>query len=307
MSHRRTRGTGVAFEQSLRCGIVLAAGILIGSAFSVPSASAALLREAAGAVEPTLRSVHAVASTAPSLPSLAPPATPSAPAAPQLPVRLPTVPQLPVRLPTEGAPTPSSSHPSSGVDAPSVDEIAGAARNSIGSVTSAGEKTAKQATTSSGNDGGWASVLQSDSGAGAGKATSRPIDTASRAPLRIAPAEVAALQRWFARIWPAIALADGEAGRGWLARVIERGLLHPAVVAIARLLSLGPPAIREAGDSPLVGPPVPANAPQPALSNVPGPADGKSISYIVTFAALLALLAFTVWREFRSTLRTWMR
>jgi hypothetical protein len=88
---------------------------------------------------------------------------------------------------------------------------------------------------------------------------------------------------------------------------MEEDLLRPAIVAITQLLSLGPPTIREAGDSPLAGPTVPANAPQSALSNVPGLADGKSIIYIVALAALMALVAFKVWREFRSTLRAGVR
>ncbi len=45
------------------------------------------------------------------------------------------------------------------------------------------------------------------------------------------------------------------------------------------------------------------SAPEGFLSNVASPADWKKIAYLAVMAALLALLAFTIWREFRPALR----
>jgi hypothetical protein len=306
MSHRRTRVTGIAFGQSLWRGIALVAGVvLIGLVSSVPSASA-LLREAAGTVGSTVRSVQATANTPPSLPSLpraTPPATPTTPAAPQ----------VPGQLPTQATPTPSPSSngsggsTGSGGDLPSAGGITGAARSSLDSVTSTRGATATQAAASAGGNGGGASVLRSP--AGAGKATPRAIGTASSAPLSVSDARVA-LQHWFARVWPAIALGGSEAGRDFVARLVEEDLFRPVVVVMARLLSLAPPTIRAAaiqaaGDSPLVRHPVTANEePQLALPDVPAvPVDQEKTLYLIASAALLATLAFMLRGEFRSTFR----
>lgn|GEM_PF-6609834 len=292
MSRGWMNRTGIAFEQRLWRRIVLVAGaILIGSVSSVPSASATLLGEAADTVGSSVESVDAIPNAAPSLPSPMPPATPPAPAAPP----------APVKLQTEAAPTPSSSPSGSGVNVPSVDGIASAARNSVGSVTSTGKETTQQAAASARNDGSRVSTRPNGPDAGAGKATPRVLGTASSAPPSITAADVAALQRWFARIWPAIPLGGG-AGRGWAVRVME-DLFRPAAAASARLLFLAPSVARAAGDSPFVGHPGTANAPQLALPNAPVSADGKRIIYLIVLAALLALLAFTIWREFRSALR----
>jgi hypothetical protein len=300
MSRGPTNGTGIAFEQRLWRRIVLVAGaILIGSVSSVPAASATLIGEAADTVGSTVESVDATPNAAPSLPSAMPPATPSAP------VATPAAPRAPVKLQTEAAPTPSLSPPSPGVNVPSVDGIAGVARNSVGSVTSTGKETTQQVAASARNDGSQVSTPPNGPDAGASKATPRAIGTPSSAPPSITAAKVAALQRWFARIWPAISLGGG-AGRGWAARVIG-DLFRPAATATARLLFLAPLAARAAGDSPFVGHPGTTNAPQLALHNAPVSADGKRIIYLIVLAALLALLAFTIWREFRSSLRPGVR
>lgn len=300
MSRGRTNGTGIAFEQRLWRRIVLVAGaILIGSVSSVPAASATLIGEAADTVGSTVESVDATPNAAPSLPSAMPPATPPAP------VATPAAPQAPVKLQTEAAPTPSLSPSSSGVNVPSVDGIAGAARNSVGSVTSTSKETTQQVAASARNDGSQVSTPPNGPDAGASKATPRAIGTPSSAPPSITAAEVAALQRWFARIWPAIPLGGG-AGRGWAARVIG-DLFRPAAAATARLLFLAPLVARAASDSPFVGHPGTAIAPQLALPNAPASADGKRTIYLIVLAALLALLAFTIWREFRSVLRPGVR
>jgi len=329
MSRGQANGTGIAFERRFWCRIGLVAGaILIGSVSSVPSASATLVGEAADVVGSTVKSVDAAPNAAPSLPSPTPPATPrppvappapvapqapatpQAPAAPQAPAgpQAPAAPRTPVKSQTEATPTPSPSPPSSGVKVPSVDGIAGAARNSIGSVTSTGRETTQRAAApaaSARNAGSRVSTPPNGPDAVASKATPSAIGTASSAPPSITAAEVAALQRWFARVWPAIPLGGGGAGRGWAAGVIG-DLFRPAAAATARLLSLVPLVARAAGDSPFVGHPGTANAPQLALPNA-APADGKKIIYLVVLAALLALLGFTIWREFRSALRPGVR
>lgn len=310
MSRRRTNETRIAFEQRLWRRIALVAGaILIGSVSSVPTASATLMGEAADtvgstveSVGSTVESVDATPNAAPSLPSAMPPATPPAP------VAAPAAPQAPVKSQTEAAPTPSLSPSrsgispsSSGVNVPSVDGIAGAARNSVGSVTSTSKEATQQVAASARNDGSQISTIPNGRDAGASEATPRAIGTPSSAPPSITAAKVAALQRWFAHIWPAIPLG-GSAVRGWAARVIW-DLFRPAAATTARLLPLAPLVARAASDSPFVGHPGTAIAPQPALPDAPASADGKRTIYLIVLAALLALLAFTIWREFHSVLR----
>lgn len=307
MSRRRTNLTGIAFEQRLWHRIVLVAGaILIGSVSSAPAASASVIGEVADTVGSTVESVDAAPSAAPSLPSATPPGTPSPP------VATPAAPQAPVKLQTEAAPTPSPSPSGPGVDVPSPDKIAGVARNAVGSVTSAGREATQQAPVSARHDGGrgisdgsQVSTSPSAPDAGASKATPRAIGTPSSAPPSIAPVEVAALQRWFARIWPAIPLGGG-AGRGWAAGAIG-DLFRPAVAATARLLFLAPLAARATSASPFVGHPGTAISPRLSLPDARAPADGTRIAYLIVLAALLALLAFTIWKEFRSALRPGVR
>jgi hypothetical protein len=120
---------------------------------------------------------------------------------------------------------------------------------------------------------------------------------------------VAALQRWFARVWPAISLGGSGVDRGPAAGTAAGDLLPPAAAAAiaARLLSPAPPLSRAAGDSALGVHPGTTNAPQPALPGAHAAAHGAEIIYLFALAALLALLAFTLWREFRSALRPGMR
>ncbi len=305
MSRGRMNGTGIACERCLWRRIFLVAGaILIGSVSSVPVASATLIGETADTVGSTVGStvetVDATANGAPSPPSAMPPATPPAP------VATPAAPQAPVKLQTEAAPTPSSSPSSPGVDVPPVDGIASAARNVVGSVTSAGKETTQQVAAPIRNDDSQVSTPPNGPTADASKAAPRAIGTPSSAPSSIAAAEVAALQRRFARIWPAIPLGGG-AGREWVARVIG-GLFRQTAVAAAQSLFSTPLVARAAGDSPSVGQPG-RTAISPRLSPPAAPvsAGGTRVIYLVVIAALLALLAFTVWREFRSALRPGVR
>jgi hypothetical protein len=296
MSRVRSNGIAIAFERRLWRRIALVAGaILIGSVSSVPSASA-MPGEVTDTVRSTVESVDATPNAAPSLPGSMPPAPPSPPVATP----------APVRLQTEAPPPTSSASPSSSdVNVPSADGIASAVRNSVGSVTSTGRETTQQAAASARDDGSWVSTPPNGPGTQAqarlpSAARSAP---ASSSPPSITAAEVAALQRWFIRVWPAIAL--GGLGRGWAARVIG-DLFRPAAATTARLPFLPPLASRAPSDSPFAGHPGAANAPQLALPNSPASADSRII-YRVVLAALLAFLAFTIWREFRSALRPGVR
>jgi hypothetical protein len=278
MSRRPTHGTGIASRQRLRRIVLVAGAVLIGSASSVPvpSASATLMGEAANTVGSAVESVAPVA------------------------------PRAPVKLRPEAVPAPSPPPSSSGVGVPPVDGVAGAAGDSAGSVTSIGRETTQQAAAASvRNAGSPVSIPTNGPDAGAGRATPRPIGTASSAPTSITVAEVAAVKRWIARIWPAIPLG-GNAGRALAARAMG-DLLRPAAAATARLLSLAPLIARGTDGSPYSGHPGTASASRLALPDVSASADGRGIIYLIVLVALLAFLAFPIWREFRSVLRPWLR
>jgi hypothetical protein len=278
-------------KHCLRRGVVLAsAAILTGSVSGAPSASATPGEEVAGTADATVKAVQAAPNAVQSLPSAVPPAT--APAPPQVPIQQPAQTSKP-------RPSPSGS----GADAPSVQRTAGTARDSV-SVSSSGAETTKRATSSAGENGGRTPAFQNRPDAGASKAP--PVNTPSRAPPSITPAEVAALQRWFFRIWPAIALGGDGVDRGEAAGVLMGDLLRPAAAAIARLLPLALPTTAASGDSPLDEHPGAANTSKPALPDAPTAATGRELIYLVALVALLALLAFTIWRELRAVLHPWL-
>lgn len=270
-------------------GVVLAAAaILTGSVSGAPSASATPGEEVAGTADATVKAVQGAPNTVQSLPSAVPPAT--APAPPQVPIQQPAQTSKPTPSPT-----------GSGADVPSVKRTADTARDSV-SVSSTGAETTKRAIPSAGENGDRTPAFQNPRDAGPSKAAP-PVNTPSRAPPSIKPAEVAALQRWFFRIWPAIPLGGNGVDRGEAARVLMGDLLRPAAAAIARLLSLAPPITAASGDSPLGEHPGTANTPKPAL---PDAATGRELIYLVALVALLALLASTIWRELRAVLRPWL-
>jgi len=290
-----------------RTALIIVA-ILIGSAFNVPSASATVVGEAGDVVGSIVDSVDP-AETVPSLPP-----APSAPA-PAKPS--PTPP--PVKSPAEAPPSPDP--PASGGDAPSPDRVVGAVRDSADSIASAGRETTQRAIAPTGNyggrvteggrdggrvtDGGRASASASGRDGDVNTEASRPAGAGSNPQPSIAAAEVAAFRRWLARIWPAIALGGG-AGDGWGAGLIaDLFLLRPAAAFAVRLLT--PPNAGAAGGPGPVGHPAAANAPQPALPAVPASPDGEKTVYLAVFVALLAFLVFTIWREFRTTLRPGVR
>ena len=286
-----TKAMQPGLKHCLRRGVVLAgAAILTGLVSAVPSASATPAEEVAGTADATVKSVQAASNAAQSLPSAVPPATAPAP---------PPPPQVPIQQPAQTSkPTPSPT--GSGADVPSAKRTVSTARDSV-SVSSTGAETTKLAT-SAGENGGRTPAFQNRPDAGASKAA--PVNSPSRAPPSIKPAEVAVLQRWFFHIWPAIPLGDG-ADRGEAARVLLGDLLRPAAAAIARLLPLAPAITAASGDSSLGDHPGTASAPKPALPDAPAAATERSLIYLVALVALLALLAFTIWREFRAVLRPW--
>jgi len=322
------RGSGVAAERSLwRGAACVAAWLLIGWVALVGPASAGIVKEATdrvassagadqgavNALPPPPKAVPSPPKAVPSPPKAVPPPSkalpppskvvpsPSPPAPPRIPSR-----------PTGGAPgkAPAPPHPppSSGVDAPGDDGIAGVAGDAGRSVTSAAGEAGDRVPTGP-SEGGSANAAPSDP-AGAGKKTRlSAAATAKRTPLSVGPADVAAVQRWFARVWPAIALG-GEDGQGLLVpTAIAAELLRPLIAVADRSLQAVASVVRAVGGdgAPAAGRPVQPHAPNGFLSNVAAAADWEKIPYLVAIAILLALLAYTMWREFRSALRPHVR
>jgi hypothetical protein len=297
MSRSRTGVFGRAFPRDSLRVAVAAAVALIMTVFPA-SASAGLGREAAETAASTLKSVEETAKAA--LPKALPP-SPPAPVAQPAP---------PPRAPAESASTPrqggsgSADRPAA---APPAQGIAGVARGAIGSVAGAGSEVAAEVATPRRDDG---SALVAPSGrdpaADARRATIRGNGNHVGAPISVRVAEVAALRRWLARVWPAIALgADGSVG----ARVVGAvagDLLQPAIAALTRLPLESPlaPSLSSV-DSPLGGSSGPVTASEPSTASVPAPGEGGNLLYLLPIAGLLALLAFTVWREFDAALRPW--
>jgi hypothetical protein len=305
---RRSVG-GTRFGRLLRRGLGLVlGGVLLGSVAGAPSAPATPVGEAGDIAGLPEKAVQATPNAVPSPPST----TPSPPVATPAPPRVP-------REPPTGAPSaPSPSPPGSGgAGAPSGDGITGAAQNAAGSVTSAVREAATRAIPSVSNErgssarseGGVVSAPRSnpDAGANANEAPTRARGAGPSQPPSIAAAREVALRRWFARIWPAIALGGSDAARGWVSRIIEERLLRPAVAAIARSLALVPPTALAVGDSLPGGHRGTGNDPQRALPSAPPVLGRGKIVYLVAITALLALLAFTIWKEFRSALRPHVR
>lgn len=291
MSRRPANGTGIALrERSWRLTVLVAGAMLVGLASGVPSASATLVGEVAEGVGSTVESVEAIPNATP-VPSAIPPAPP------------PAAPQAPPPVQTEVVPMPSPSPSHSPGNVPAGDGTAGTAKDAVGSVASSGTEAPQQKAASVGTEGSRVSAFPDGSAPVPANATSRA--TVGGAPPSIVAAEVAPLHRWLARIWPAIALGAG-ADRGWLAGMTVN-LLRPAAVATARVLSLTPPVTPVHREPRPVGQHETASVSQSALPDGPVSVDGERLVYLVAFAALLAVLAFTIWREFRSALRPGVR
>jgi hypothetical protein len=313
VDRRQARRAGSAFGRLRHAAASVAAAVLIG-AVSAPAASAGLVERVADTVGSTVKSVQAGATAVnavPSLPSAPPPAKPSSPSSqvatpappPQAPPRLPSKELLPSKEPSA---IPSRDGAGS-ADPASVDEAAGTARGVVDSVTSAGSEAATGAVTRERSDDGPALTPQRGADRSASEAVvGRGRTASSSPPVAVRAAEVAALQRWLARVWPAVSLGGSGVIGARVAEVIAGDLFRPALAAVTGLMlaSSSLPITQASGAPPLAGGPAVPNTPQPAPTPVPA-ADGGSLLYLLAVAGLLGLLAFTVWREFDVALRPW--
>lgn len=314
MKCRRSRRTGFAFERLRRCAATSVTGVVLVGAVCVSSASAGLVKDVGSTVGSTVKSVQDTAKSiqdtaaAPPPPSTSPPVKPpkSSPAA-----GTPTPPPRdPVKLPgKEPSPSPSRSSADS-ADPPSADGVAGAAPGVVGSVTGVGNKAANGTATYERSGGAPAAASQHRADRGASEASVPRSRTGSSPPVAVRAAEVAALQRWLARVWPAIALGGGEISGVGMVETIAGDLFRPALAAITGVLLASSPILPTSGDPlPLSGHQGVAGASRsaPAPPPVPATGDGGGIVYLIAIAGLLALLAFTVWREFRIALHPGLR
>ncbi|HET7120283.1 MAG TPA: hypothetical protein VFI17_03405 [Solirubrobacterales bacterium] len=103
---------------------------------------------------------------------------------------------------------------------------------------------------------------------------------------------------------PDVGANDGATRATTTAASAPRSL---TTAAIARLLVLAPSVLRGASGSPVVGHAEAKTAPRLTVPGAPTVAEVERISYLVVLAALLALLALTVWREFRPAHRARVR
>jgi hypothetical protein len=301
----RARRAGSVFERSLHRAATLAVGVILIGAVSVPTASAGLVEGAADIVGSTVKSVQASANGAPSLPSTTLPVKPPGPPLKSPPAATPAPPpQAPVKLPSQGS-SPSSSRAGTGsAEPPSVGGIAGAAQGAVDSVTRVGNEAASGATTSEHGAEAPATAPLHRVDRGASEAIVRERRKASSPLVAVRAAEVAALQRWLARVWPAISLGgSGVIGPG-VVGVIAGGLFRPALAAVTGVLVASSPILPTSGDAPLAEHHGVAGASRSAPNPAPTPAaaEGGSVFYLIVMAGLLALLAFTVWREFQISL-----
>jgi hypothetical protein len=306
------RESGFAVGRTLWRGIVCVAALIsIGVAVPVDPVSAGIVKEATDRVESTVAAVDETVNALPPPPKVvpSPPPPPSPSAAPRIPSRpAGNAPSAPT---SETPQAPLLPQPGSGKAAPSGDGISRAAAGASGraaagasgSDTTAGGEAADRVAGSR-PDGDFPSARSSGDPAAAGEETRLGATAAARrSPLSVRPADVAAVRRWIARIWPGVPLGGGSDGGGILTAVGTE-LLRPAITAVARSLLAVAGVARAVGDggaSP-VGTPAKPSAPHGFLSNVASPTTWTQIPYLVAIAALLALLAFTIWREFRSAL-----
>jgi hypothetical protein len=337
---RRTRTAESVFERAWSRTVTLVVGLTLIGAVSAPTASAGLAEKAADTVASTVKSVQAGANGAPSPPSATPPVSPpvSPPGPPPKPAPAatpaPPPPQAPVKPPPSRGPSPSPPRAGTGsAEPPSADGVPGAAQHAAGAVAGVGEEAASRAaTTSERSGGGRAAAPQRrvDPAAGEHRAeggsseprteagssehraeagSSEPIvrrsRTTSSPSVALRPAEVATLQRWLARVWPAIALGGGATNNGTEAvEAIAGSLLRPVLAVVAGALLVSSPIPPTSDGAPLAGHHGVAGASRPAPNSAPVPAapQGGGVLYLILMVGLLALLAFTVWREFHVAL-----
>lgn len=276
----------MSWERRPRRLAPIASAILLGVGLlaAPPFASAALNGDAAGAAGAAVESVQAAPQSVPSLPSAAPPT--QAPA-----------PRAPAELPTGASPTPPRPSTGSGSAAPATHDE-GDGVDAVGVVKSVTAEVPAR-TTSSGTDG--AGRLAHHGGSGSSPSSFSASGERPGAPPSIRAARAAPLQRWLAHVWPAIRLGGG-AGRAAPVVAVAEGLLRPAAALAQKLALALSHAPRPTGSSLTEGPGA-ANPQHLPVPTVPPVGDRPKTLYLIALAALMALLAFTVWREFRSALR----
>jgi hypothetical protein len=302
MDRRQIRRTGFAVGRPRHCVATLAAGVALLGVVCVPSASAGPLKEVVDTVGSTLRSAQEGVNATQS-----PPNTPAA--TPPSPVVTPAPPaQAPSKSPNAEPPASSVRSGTGPADLPPVDRIGGAAQRTVDSVAPVGSEAPNPPPTSERSDGRTAAAPQPRADRGASMATDHGSRTASSPPVAVRAAEVAALQRWLARIWPAVALGGSGASGTGVVEVDAGDLLRPALTAVTGLLLASSPVIPSSGDASLAGHQGVAGASRSATAPPPATAeDGGKIVYLIAIAGLLGLLAFTVWREFRLALHPGLR
>lgn len=311
MIDRRT-GAGIAFERHWRRAAALAVAVIaLGAVFvpsASPSASAGPVEDVVGAVGPTLKSAQDSVNAIPSPPSPTPAATPPSPAATQAPPAQAQS-KSPSKSPGEEPPASSARSGASPAEPPPVDRVAAAAQKTVDSVGRIGSEAASPPPASGGGDDTPAAAPQHRADRGAGEAIVPLRRTASGPPVAVRAAEVAALQRWLARIWPAVALGGGGAGGAGVVEAVAADLLRPVLTAVTGLLLASSPVIPSSGDASLAGHQGVAGASRSAPAPSPPAAadDGGKIVYLIAIAGLLGLLGFTVWREFRLALHPRLR
>jgi hypothetical protein len=289
------KGSAVWVESAWRPWVApiaaLAALLLLGLFGPISAASAGLLKEATDRVESTVDSVGGAADALPPPPTAPPPP----PATPRLP------PEPSVKAPPPAKPPPPS-RPDPALEAPSSDRATAAAGSPPAAPTGLGREAPDRAAPTQGKGGG-SGTPSADAPAGAGGPDPGGAGRATRAPLSVGPADAAAVRRWIARVWPGVPLGGGT-GRASISEAIGADLLRPAVAAATRSLHAVSAVARAVGfgDAQPADSPAGPSARHGFLSNVASPAPWEDVPYFVAIGALLALLAFTVWREFRSVL-----
>lgn len=290
MSVCGTHRGAFASKAHLRWGISIVGAALIALILGAPFASAS----------PPIPPIPSVGIPAPpSLPS-APPPQPSVPTAPPVQVEVPTVPQVPVvkaaTAKVDGT-TPDSSHlapgssgdstkaSSPGVDLPAVDAIESRTEGGVGASTEEAHRTATAARgKGSAGDGALPSGAPADS-----------LESARAAPLLLA------------YVWPAIAL-------GPVAQKLLRALQEQWEIATSLAVSDVPRLL--SGSAGAGGADRAARPSERAAASNPSPGDSRGIQlpsggaisllvFIISGAALMALLIYTVRREFRATHYRW--
>jgi hypothetical protein len=301
----RSRDLPEESTRSLRRGISVATVAFIAAVFGVSFASAAPLEEAAHAVE------SVTATPAPSLPSAPPSATPPAPVG--TPNGTPSRPQVPVDHASVEVPTgetstsaPASHHSSTPphrtpkvssprAELPLLHRATGSAQESPGRVTSS-------------------LTIGATPGAAAPVRDDANVDSDSpRDPPSVESARPALLPRWFAHVWPAIALGN----TGTLVALLARGesasllpSLTPRSASNAVRLLSGLMSVTGDSDSSALSKqsvtPIGSPLPSPVASV---PASGGMSLFLTITTSLLALVGLialgrlTVGEEFFSFLR----